>query len=154
MEVEECRMQTSLILMEVKALLESQKKVAIYVRGGSMRPFLRDGDKVVLMPANRQNMKKGMIVLAQTSQGIVLHRVVSIDSEKVLLRGDANVCQLEQTNIENIWGIVSDAYRKENELNLYSCRMYVSIRMWNWLRPLRGGLLQINDWWYKKKNGI
>ena len=153
MEVEECKMQTSLILMEVKALLEAQKKVAIYVRGGSMRPFLRDGDKVVLIPANIRNVKEGMIVLAQTSLGTVLHRVVSINSERVLLRGDANLCQLEQANIENIWGIVSDAYRKENELNLYSYRMYVAIRIWNWLRPLRGGLLLINDWWYKK-NGI
>jgi len=69
-----------------------------------MRPFLRDGDKVVLIPANIRNVKKGMIVLAQTSLGTVLHRVVSINSERVLLRGDANLCQLEQANIENIWG--------------------------------------------------
>lgn len=152
MEAERRSVKNSLIMKEVEILLAEQKNVSIYVRGGSMRPFLREGDKVTLIPACEQNVRKGMIVLARTSRGMVLHRVVKVRSNgEVLLAGDANAWQRELAEMGEVWGVVSDAYRQGRELELYSCRMYTAVCIWNLLRPLRGGLLKICEWWYKKR---
>ena len=152
METEIWKVKNDLIMKEIKALLEAQKSVSIYVRGGSMRPFLREGDKVTLMPAGEWNIKKGMIVLARVHDRMILHRVTNRKAGRICLMGDANARQRERVGIEDVWGVVSDAYRGGGEIELYSCRMCTAVWLWTLLRPLRGGLLRVYDWWEKKKD--
>lgn len=126
---------------EVECLLRRHIKVAINVQGGSMRPFLRNGDKVLLIPARRKKISRGDIVLAHTSGGVLLHRVVRMRREEIWLSGDANSRQLEHITKSDIIGIVDTAWRKESILCINSFPRRILAFFWYLLRPFRGYIL-------------
>jgi hypothetical protein len=73
----------------IRAALERGQHVRMTVTGGSMWPFIRDGDIVELEPLST-SPAQGDIVLAQPSaEHYVVHRVVRVQGESVWLRGDA-----------------------------------------------------------------
>lgn len=90
------------LLGEVKALICNGHDVTLRVRGVSMRPFLEDRrDKIVL--TRPETVRVGDAVLAEIALGkYVYHRVISIENEKVTLKGDGNVYGTEQCHIEHI----------------------------------------------------
>ena len=57
--------------------------------GNSMLPLLRDGDKVVI--AKVFDIKKYDVVLFKKESHYILHRVIKIDNNKLIIRGDNNV---------------------------------------------------------------
>jgi hypothetical protein len=59
------------------------------VRGGSMRPTLREGDEVLLAPAVELSPGDVVVVRLPGRSGTVLHRVVSLADAGVVTRGDA-----------------------------------------------------------------
>jgi|GEM_PF-56433 len=136
-------MPGNLFFKEVKALLDIKKRVCINVCGESMRPFLQNGDQVLLASADPGNVRRGNIVLAQTSCGIVLHRIVQLDREAILLAGDANAKQREQTVLKDILGVVTTAHRNGKDLGLYSLKKRLAALFWYAVRPFRGYLLKI-----------
>lgn len=89
-------------LKEVRALIADGHHVTLRVRGVSMRPFLEDRrDKIVL--TKPQTPKVGDAVLAEIAPGkYVYHRIVTIEGDKVILRGDGNVWGTEECRLENI----------------------------------------------------
>ena len=134
---------------EVQHFLRNGREVTIYVQGGSMRPFLENGDKVLLTPPfNHGKIGRGSIVLARTSIGIVLHRVVRIRKQGFILAGDANAYQVEQTTREDVIAIVKAVWRKEQRIDIDSFRIRAIAWLWYLVRPLRGGLLRV---YYKLK---
>ena len=135
---------------EVECFLDNGMDVTIYVQGGSMRPFLENGDKVLLTPPScPEKVNKGSIVLARTSIGIVLHRVVRIQKQRLLLAGDANAYQLEQTTPEDVMAIVKAAWRGEQTVDICSFRIRTMAWVWFLFRPFRGCLLRV---YYKLKH--
>jgi hypothetical protein len=69
--------------------LQRGQHVSMTVSGGSMIPFIHDGDSVELAPLDSP-LACGDIVLAQAAPGCyVLHRVVRLAEKGVWLRGDA-----------------------------------------------------------------
>ena len=59
------------------------------VRGGSMRPALRDGDLVLLSLA-RAPARRGEVVVTRGPHGnLIIHRVVESGPDAVITRGDA-----------------------------------------------------------------
>lgn len=125
---------------EVERLLHEDIKVTILVKGGSMRPFLQNGDKVLLAPVS-QKISRGDIALAHTSFGVLLHRIVRIKGERIWLAGDANNRQLEQTTRDEMIGIVEKAWRKERMLSVNSPFNRALAFLWYLLRPFRGYIL-------------
>jgi len=141
-----------LFFKEVKALLDEKKQVRIPVKGRSMRPFLQDGDTVVLDFVHSDSIRWGTIVLAQTTTcGIVLHRVVFKNKDKLWLMGDAHSRQREQTAAKNVLAVVIAAYRKEKELKLNSFGWRFTIVPWFLTLPFREYLLKIYDRLNQKK---
>lgn len=140
------------LLQEVKRNLDNLVSVIIYVRGGSMRPFLRNGDTVKLQPPSVRNLRIGKIVLAETSLGMMLHRIVRVRSGRVVLMGDANVYQMEQAKIESVWGVVAEAYRGDVRLELYAWWMPVVTYLWYKVRIVQQHIFIIKDQWIKKRN--
>jgi hypothetical protein len=139
-------------LKEVKALLDEGKQVRIPVKGRSMRPFLEDGDAVVLAPVNTCPVRWGKIVLAHTDLcGIVLHRVVLINKGIIWLIGDAHFRQKEQTTEKEVLAVVVAAYRKGKDLRLGSFGWNCAVMGWFLLLPFRGYLLKIYDRLNRKK---
>lgn len=101
-----------LLLGEVRVLIGRGHDVTLRVRGVSMRPFLEDRrDKIVL---TRPEMPKvGDAVLAEIAPGkYVYHRIVSIEGEKVTLKGDGNVYGTEQCSIKHIAAATKAFIRK------------------------------------------
>ena len=56
--------------------------------GGSMHPTIRHADPVLLAPLGR-GVRRGQVVLVPLGQRLMLHRVVDIQGDIVLTRGDA-----------------------------------------------------------------
>ena len=82
-------MDTTLYLDTVCALLDEGKRdIPIPVSGTSMTPFLSPGDTVYV--SRTPLFRRGDIVLFRRPDGrYVLHRLLSADEERCLLRGDA-----------------------------------------------------------------
>ena len=128
-------------LEEVDTYLRAGKKVCIHVRGTSMLPFLREGDKVLLLSPDWMPLCKGSIVLAQTCYGHRLHRVISMKQNILVLAGDANARLTERIVRSDVTGVVVEAYRNGSPLHINGRSKRVVARLWMVIRPFRGYLL-------------
>ena len=99
-------------LKEVRTLIAAGHDVTLRVRGVSMRPFLEDRrDQIVLTQPGV--VKVGDAVLAEIAPGkYVYHRIISIESDKVTLRGDGNVYGTEQCRLEDVAAATKELIRK------------------------------------------
>ncbi len=135
-------MPNAMLLPEIVKLLDEGHTVTLRLRGFSMRPFLEDGrDKALLTKAD--NPKVGDPVLAEVDpKHFVLHRIIKIDGDQVILRGDGNLAD-EQCSIQDVKGAVIGFYRKGRETmdrtDGWKWRTYSWI--WVHLYPIRRYLL-------------
>ena len=135
-------MPNAMLLPEIVKLLDEGHTVTLRLRGFSMRPFLEDGrDKSLLTKAD--NPKVGDPVLAEVDpKHFVLHRIIKIDGDQVILRGDGNLAD-EQCSIQDVKGAVIGFYRKGRETmdrtDGWKWRTYSWI--WVHLYPIRRYLL-------------
>ena len=126
------RMQITLpneiLLEEVAALLAEGRDVEIMAKGTSMLPFIVGGrDSVILRKEADGSFLPGDIVLARRSPGnYVLHRLISVDGDRVTLKGDGNVFGTETVDRKDILGkvtaVVSPSGRKRVPGNAYLWR--------------------------------
>lgn len=72
----------------IRETLELGRPLWLDATGGSMYPVVRDGNRVLLAPRARRP-RTGDIVLARFGQRLVLHRVASVNEDRLQLRGDA-----------------------------------------------------------------
>lgn len=129
-----------LFFREVEALIKENLKVTFRLKGGSMRPFLRDGDVIRIAPRAAEALRPGDIALAHTDYGVLLHRIVRISGEQVILLGDANRRE-ELTERGKVIGVFDAAWRGEKSLNLDSRSMRQLAHCWYRLRFFRRYLL-------------
>lgn len=135
-------MPNAMLLPEIVKLLDEGHTVTLRLRGFSMRPFLEDErDKALLTKAD--NPKVGDPVLAEVDpKHFVLHRIIKIDGDQVILRGDGNLAD-EQCSIQDVKGAVIGFYRKGRETmdrtDGWKWRTYSWI--WVHLYPIRRYLL-------------
>lgn len=94
----EDRLRADLVAPLVRGLFSDGASPEIPVRGNSMRPILRDGDRVRLAPVNAAGARMGDIVLRVEPSGPVIHRVVgwwaSRNGWRLLTKGDGT-CRLD-----------------------------------------------------------
>src|SRR3989442_10385986 len=71
-------------------LLRRGAPLRIKARGGSMLPFLRDGDVALVMPAVGTEIGVGDVICYETAAGrLFLHPVIEDRRERVLGKSDA-----------------------------------------------------------------
>ena len=71
-------------------LLRGGAPVRIKARGGSMIPFILDGDMVLIGPAANSEILVGDVICYEISPGrLFLHRVIKRDGERFVSKGDA-----------------------------------------------------------------
>lgn len=141
---ESITLPNELFLPEVIARINEGHTVTLPLRGYSMRPFLENGrDKALLTRVQR--LKVGEPVLAEITKGkYVLHRIISIDGNRITLLGDGNITP-EHCTDSDIRACVEGFYRKgSNRLDRIDGRKWL-IYSWVWtrLRPIRRYLLFI-----------
>lgn len=74
------------------------------VLSGSMEPALSVGDMLVVAPQDSYEVED--VVVFQTGRSAVVHRIISINEEGVITRGDANNTEDEPIALESIKGKV------------------------------------------------
>ncbi len=71
-------------------VLRQGRWLRIRAHGGSMTPFLRDGDVALVTPAAGGDIRVGDVVCFETAPGrLFLHRVVERQGTRVVAKGDA-----------------------------------------------------------------
>jgi len=64
-------------------------EVRLQVTGGSMLPAVWPGDRLIVQRRNPNKIQPGQIILYSRNGGLVAHRVVSRDGDRLLTRGDS-----------------------------------------------------------------
>ena len=71
-------------------LLRRGEPLRIKARGGSMLPFILDGDVVLVGPAGNSGILVGDVICYEKPPGtLFLHRVIKRDGERFVTKGDA-----------------------------------------------------------------
>lgn len=121
---------------QLKVFLDRGKEVAIPVKGSSMLPFLRSGDKVLIEPFRDDLVRKGSIVLSNTTYGVVLHRIVRIKGTSIWLAGDANLVQEEEVSRQDIMGVAKAVCRDSQWKNMTHLQIPLRVHLWTLVRPI------------------
>lgn len=96
----------------LKASMSARGSLEIRLVGGCMEPLLSEGDTALIRPYEQAHV--GDICAFQLSSGtLALHRIVSIDKEMIILKGDKS-SGIEHIDESDIIGIM-DSVRVEGE---------------------------------------
>ncbi|NPD92313.1 S24/S26 family peptidase [Xylanibacter muris] len=143
-DIKHKKISNSRFLPEVIRMIGNGHSVTIPLKGYSMRPFLEDDrDKAILSKV--RNLNIGDIALAEISpKTYVLHRIIGINGDNVVLRGDGNIA-CEHCRLSDIKAIATGFYRKgSNKPCLTSSRKWKAYSwIWTRLYPIRRYLLFI-----------
>jgi len=95
-----------ILLSSAEELLAEGRDVELMVKGYSMRPYL-ETEKDSILLRKMESLEVGDIVLARVApKCYVVHRVWSIEGNKVTLMGDGNISGKEYCTKEDILGTV------------------------------------------------
>ena len=128
--------------------------VTLPVNGRSMLPFIIGGRESVILqqpPTQgepRQNaapLKVGDVVLAWVEGNrYVVHRIISIDGNRVTLMGDGNLVGTEHCSLSDVKAKATHVVGSDEQPHdLYTSRRMLGVRLWWWLLPVRRYLLVI-----------
>ncbi len=128
---------------EVSALVAQGNEVEIPTKGCSMLPFIEGGkDSLILTTANR--LEVGDIVLAKVNdQNYCVHRIVSIEEERVILMGDGNIKGCEFCTHKQITAKVKSIVHNGEIIDCNSAKQRRRAKLWRTLLPIRRYLLAI-----------
>lgn len=126
-----------LLFEQVLDYIRQGKYVAIRVKGTSMLPFLKEGNRVSLKSFHASELTKGIIVLANVHGQMILHRVVRYDRTTIYLAGDGNVATHEVVSYGDVMATAVSVYRGETEVKLNQRRWRYLGQIWYWIRPVR-----------------
>ena len=145
--MEKVQVPNSQFFALAKQLLREGKKIEIPVKGGSMRPFLFDGETVVVAPVGVDSpLRKCDIILAETSTGqVMMHRIREISPAGIRMKGDGNLYQSELIRPEDVMGRVLSVVRHGKTISLYTPLGLFLARIWNpvWVRKIGFLLLRL-----------
>lgn len=140
---------------QIKDLIDEGHTATFHVRGFSMRIFVEDRrDKVLLGPCN-EKPKVGDVILAKaclcgatpdeiiSAPHYVLHRIIQIENNKIILRGDGNIIGREVCEQKDIIGIALGFYRKGRQKPdlVTGLKWRIYSRIWIFLTPVRRWIL-------------
>lgn len=134
-----------ILLPEVARLIEEGHTATIVVRGNSMNPFLVDKrDRITLGSFTTDDLQPGAAILARDTSGrIVFHRIIHRHGETLILQGDGNLTQTEETSVHQVMGLMTVAIRKDKKYPAEG-KVWKRYSYW-WLKltPVRRWLLTI-----------
>lgn len=70
-------------------VLETEYPLAS-ITSSSMWPTLKQGDLVLIKGVNKEELQVGDVVVYQNEMGFTIHRIVKMDGETLVTKGDAN----------------------------------------------------------------
>lgn len=145
------------VLDNIEHLVAVGESFELHVKGYSMLPMLGYGDDIIIV--RRVDTKEcivGRIAMFRGMRGqIIVHRVLSVEKERVVLRGDGNIIQTEECQRGEIIGVVDKVRRESGKV--VDCttpkwrrreRLWLSTPRW-----VRGKMLGVMRRWldFKRK---
>ncbi|MDO4715528.1 MAG: S24/S26 family peptidase [Bacteroidales bacterium] len=89
-------------------ILASGRTVTLRVRGRSMRPLWHHNRDSVRLSSLTGELRVGLIVLAEVEpEHYVIHRIVALQPERVVLRGDGNPYAREYCSPHQVLGVIT-----------------------------------------------
>ena len=142
--MEKITLPNGLLFDEVTRLLSEGKEVIIPTKGSSMLPFIR-GEKDCVALVRKQEVKEGDIVLAFVEGNrYILHRIWSVEGEKVTLMGDGNISGKELCRVSDISGTVTQIVKPDGRrISVDTQAFRRCSRIWRKLLPFRRYILFI-----------
>ena len=110
----------------VRDILLEGDCVTVAVKGQSMLPFFRSGTTVTIRPIREDDFKKYSVVFADTGNHFVIHRIISVDNNRVTLLGDGNIYGTETMTKDKVYGAIDCS-----KTHLFFAKI------WLWMRPVR-----------------
>ncbi|MDR6733866.1 S24/S26 family peptidase [Sphingobacterium sp. 2149] len=117
---------------EVQRMLQEGKEVRIRIKGQSMRPFIDDGDTVMLRAYRGQPLPLGSNILAKDKGKFVFHRLVAKRKGEYLLAGDGNLALHEYIAESDIIAVAYMHYPKDSEAAIAIHRPWPRLRGLAW----------------------
>ncbi len=139
------------IIQEAIKLVNEGLSVTFPVRGRSMLPFIIGGRESVILE-HPSSLKVGDVVLAGVEGSrYVVHRVISIQGNRLTLMGDGNIAGTERCLKDDVKALATHVVNAKGQRHpLDSPWRKRWARLWFALRPVRRYLLYI----YRKVKGI
>ena len=131
-----------ILVTEIDRLVKEGSQVTFMPKGCSMLPFIRGGRDSVVMKKD-DNISYLDIVLAKTGNTYVIHRVISIDADKVTLMGDGNICGKEYCHKNDIIAKVVKIIKDDKQIDCTDGSHKRKAELWKRLLPARRYLLAI-----------
>lgn len=106
------RLPESKLLELGESLLKEGKSISFVARGRSMQPSIEDGDLVRIKPLEKRLPNIGDIVFFRGPAGVpTLHRLLRIEGEQFVFRGDALSRVVERVEREQVLGVLESLER-------------------------------------------
>ncbi|MBR6858639.1 MAG: S24/S26 family peptidase [Bacteroidales bacterium] len=150
---------------DVLTVLDQGKRVTIPVKGYSMLPFIRGGKDLVVLEKAGDVLKADDIVLFHIGPAdggrYVMHRILSIDGDKVDIMGDGVPYNHEHVRRSQILAKAVEIIRAgKRPVDPYAPGQLRLVHFWQRLRPVRRYILYIyrhlpwNRSWIKENVNI
>ena len=138
MEKNKIAMPDETIIKEAVRLVGEGVSVTLPVNGYSMLPFIIGGRESVILQ-KPDDLSLGDVVLAWVENcRYVVHRIISIDGERVTLMGDGNLVGTEHCTIADIKALATHVVTARGRRHdLYTPWRKKAARAWFCLRPFR-----------------
>lgn len=137
-------MTDEIIIHEAIRLVDEGVSVTFPVKGYSMLPFIIGGRESVILQ-RPLTVRLGDVVLAWVDDcRYVVHRVISIEGERVILMGDGNIVGVEHCLLGDVKALATHVVdAKGRKHDLYAPWRQRASRLWWQMRPVRRYILAI-----------
>lgn len=100
----------------LKDALKKNGNILFTSKGGSMNPFLKDEQKIIIRKIGRKNITKGDIIIYKTNDWLLIHRVADIEKKgrriRYIIKGDSLDDVTHVVERKKIVGIVKEKWYK------------------------------------------
>lgn len=91
----------------LREILAEGRAVTFLIRGDSMVPTLNPGDRITVVPLDLSKLRPGdLLVYVSADYDVITHRLVSMDGDYAILRGDNKTQDDPPVHISRILGKV------------------------------------------------
>jgi len=133
----------------IRAAIDRGHSISFDAPGGSMRPFIRSGDKIFISRIEEKSIRSGnVLAFVRPHDGrVIAHRVVKIENGRFLCKGDDVETQNDGwIGFEDVLGQIERVEREGEPIRLgvvMGKRMVAWLSGRNWLVPMISTLRKI-----------
>ena len=122
--------------VKFEELLARDGYLVYKTRGVSMKPMLRQNRDLVIIRIPTCRLRKYDVALYRRGRNYVLHRVIGVEKDHYLIRGD-NTYSVEIVPDEAVIGVLTSFKRKGKAISTENRFYRFYVRFWNAIYPVR-----------------